>query len=455
MRLRIRHRLALVCAALVAAMIVGLGAIVYLRLEADIMGAVDDELRTRAGELVVGADPGDLVVTRTDVGDIFAQRLGRDGRVLATSPGLPGPALPAATLATLDGELVVESIVVTADESILARMLARPATDGSVVVAGVTVDDQRAALSTLVFELVVALPVAMLLAAAVGWVVAGAALRPVERMRLEAEAISAAEPDRRLPVSAARDELAALGVSLNRMLERLQEAAERERRFVDDASHELRTPLANLRAELELALARARTQEELVASLRSASEETDRLTRLAQDLLVLARSDGGRLPIRRERLDVASLARETVDSFAGRVAGLGITLEAPVGGEVVASLDPARVRQALANLIDNGLRHAPPGGRVMVAVDESPSTISVRVADSGDGFPPAFLPRAFEPFSRADGSRSRSAGGAGLGLAIVRAIAEAHGGTAEARNRSEGGAEVVVRLPREAPSSSS
>jgi heavy metal sensor kinase len=454
-QLKIRHRLALVCAALVAALIVALGAIVYLRLEADMMGAVDDELRTRAEALVAGRDVGNLAVSPTDVGDIFAQRLGRDGRLLETSPGLLGPVLPAAGLATLDGPLVVESLVPTAGEAILARMLALPAPDGTVVIAGVTVDDQRMALATLLFQLIVALPVAMLLAAAVGWIVAGAALRPIERMRLEAEAISAAEPERRLPVPLARDELAALGVSLNRMLERLQVAAERERRFVDDASHELRTPLANLKAELDLALAKPRSEDELVASLRSAAEETDRLTRLAQDLLVLARSGGGRLPIRREEVDVGTLVRETVDSFAGRVAGLGMSLEAAVADGVTASLDRERVRQALANLIDNGLRHASPAGRVSVTVEDAPSAVTLRVADSGDGFPVSFLPSAFEPFSRADGARSRSAGGAGLGLAIVRSIVEAHGGAVEARNRPEGGAEVLLRLPRDAVSSSS
>jgi signal transduction histidine kinase len=337
--------------------------------------------------------------------------------------------------------------VPTTGEQVLARLLALPAPDDTVVITGVTIDDQRAALGTLLLELGLALPVAVILAGGVGWVVAGAALRPVEQMRVEAEAISGSEPDRRLPVPMARDELSALGTSLNRMLDRLQAAVEHERRFVDDASHELRTPLANLKAELDLALRRSRTDEELLATLRSAAEETERLARLAEDLLVIARAEGGRLPIRREEVDVGRLLQETADSFAIRVAGLGLVLEITVAHTVIARLDPDRVRQAVGNLIDNGLRHTPAGGRVSMTLDEGPRGVTIGVADSGAGFPPAFLQHAFEPFTRSDAARSRSGGGAGLGLAIVRAVAEAHGGTVEARNVPGSGAEVALYFP--------
>jgi heavy metal sensor kinase len=433
---------------LVAALIVALGAVVYLRLESDLIGAVDDELLTRAEALVAANGDPNLAVSTTDVGDIFAQRVRRDGRVAAGSPGFAAAALlPAADLETLERPRVVETVVPTTDEPVLARLLAMPAPDGTVVIVGVSFDDQRAALGTLLLELALALPVAVALAGAVGWLVAGAALRPVERIRVEAEAISGSEPDRRLPVPRTRDELSALGASLNRMLDRYQAAVERERRFVDDASHELRTPLANLKAELELALRRSRTEAELISALRSAGEETDRLTRLAEDLLVLARADGGRLPIRREEVDLGRLVREIVESFSGRVASLGVILEASVREHVTGTVDPARVRQAVGNLIDNSLRHTPSGGRVTVTVARGPAGITISVADSGEGFPPAFLPHAFEPFTRADAARSRSDGGAGLGLAIARAVAEAHGGTLEARNLPRSGAEVALRVP--------
>ncbi len=447
MTLPIRVRLALVCAGLVAALIVALGSVVYLRLEADLFQAVDDELRTRAEDLLDQEDIPDLEISPTDVGDVFAQRVSRDGRVLATTPGIDTQPLPVGDLATLEEERIVDADLPTPEEVVPVRLLALPAPDGTVVIAGVTIDDQRSALATLLGQLVFALPVAAVLAGGVGWLVAAAALRPVERMRLRAEAITGSALHGRLPVPGTRDELQALGLSLNRMLERLQAAVERERRFVDDASHELRTPLANLKAELELALRRSRTEAELKAAIHSATEETDRLTRLAEDLLVLARADGGRLPIRREDVDVRRLVEQTVDSFTGRAAASGVRLETSGPESLPAAVDPSRLRQAVGNLVDNSIRHSSPSGLVTVALASEHEGIEISVADSGEGFPIDFLPRAFLPFSRADAGRSRSDGGAGLGLAIVRAVAEAHGGTAEARNRSGGGGEVVIRLP--------
>jgi two-component system, OmpR family, sensor kinase len=266
-------------------------------------------------------------------------------------------------------------------------------------------------------------------------------------MRAEAAAISASEPGRRLPPSGTGDELARLGETLNGMLDRLEQALDRERRFVDEASHELRTPLANLRTELDLALRRSRTREELEGALRSAAEETDRLARLAEDLLVLARADRGRVPVRRESTDVAQLVAGAVDAFGARAAEEGVSVETRVPEGIRASVDPVRIGQALGNLLDNALRHTPPGGRVTVEVDRADGALSFEVRDTGEGFPAEFLPGAFEPFARPDLSRSRRDGGAGLGLAIVLAVAQAHGGSAEISSGPEGGASVTVRIP--------
>jgi len=449
MALPIRARLALVCGALVGGLVFGLAAIVYLRLEADLRAAADDVLLARSEALA--EEPWDgsvLVVGPSDAGDVFAQVLTRDGTIVATTPGLAvGPVVAAEELQALNQPRYRDAVVTTADEPVVARILELPAADGRVVVVGVAFDDQREALNRLLILFGLAGPAVVVLAGAVGWLVAGAALRPVERMRVESEAISGSEPGRRLPVPARRDEVAALGGSLNRMLGRLEAAVERERRFVADASHELRTPLANLKAELDLALRRARSPSELIDALRSASEETDRLSHLADDLLLLASADGGRLPMRREDVDVAGLVRETVESSSGRASSLGVTLMASGEDGVRARLDADRVRQAVANLIDNALRQTPKGGRVTVDVSSTAATLSIVVADTGEGFPVSFLPHAFEAFARADASRTRPTGGAGLGLAIVWAVAESHGGTVEARNRDEGGAIVVMRIP--------
>ena len=446
--LTIRARLALVCAALVGAMVVGLGAIVYLRLEADLRAAADDGLVTRAEELISQPVTGDTIdIGPSDVGDIFAQIMSADGRVVATTPGLEGDVLAPSDLATTSGESIRETVVQAGGEPLLSRVLAARQADGTILILGVAFDDQREALDRLLGLLVVVAPLAAALAAMVGWVVAAAALRPVERMRRESEAISGSEPSRRLEVPATRDELAELGASLNRMLDRLEAALLRERRFVDDASHELRTPLANLKVELELALRRSRTPDELQAALRSAAVETDRLTSLAEDLLVLARAADGRLPIRREEIDLGPLVGDVTRRFAGRAEARGITMETSVDRDGTARVDEARVRQALGNLIENALVHTPPGGRITVGLTHADGSVSIAVADTGAGFPVGFVEHAFEPFSRADAARSPDGGGTGLGLAIVRVVAEGHGGSVEARNNPGGGATVELTLP--------
>ncbi len=243
---------------------------------------------------------------------------------------------------------------------------------------------------------------------------AGAALRPVERMRREADAISASEPDRRLQVPPTGDELARLAKTLNSMLGRLQEAIERERRFVDDASHELRTPLGTLKAELDISLSRARSHEELEAVLRRASADTDRLARLAEDLLVLSRAQGGRLPVHCISVSLAQVLGEACDAHRRAAADAGVSLSLDAPAEEV-RLDPARLRQAVENLLDNAIRHTPEGGEILVTAVRSDGRVRLRVEDSGPGFPEGFLDQAFEPFTRGDGPTGYREG-AGLGF---------------------------------------
>jgi heavy metal sensor kinase len=443
----IRARLTLVSGALMAAVLVALGAFVFLRVQAQLIEAVDGGLRSRADVLLARIGEGGLIGggALVEGDEAFAQLLDADGRVVQASDGLAEGPLVAPE--ELGGATLLERGVSTVEEVVPGRLLVVPATESRWLVVGASLEDQQEALAELLSQLLIGGPVAVVLACLAGWVVAGAALRPVERLRVEAEAISGSEAGRRLAVPPTGDELARLGHSLNRMLGRLEEAVERERRFVGDASHELRTPLANLKAELELALRRARTQDELTAALRSAAEETDRLASLAEDLLVLARAQGGRLPIRREEVDLTRLVRDTIASFAVRASEVGVALEASAEDGVRAELDGARLRQAIGNLVDNALRHTARGGAVRVELRREGDGVAVEVADTGSGFDPGFLERAFEPLSRADEARSRAHGGAGLGLAIVRAVADAHGGSVQATNHPSGGAAVVVRLP--------
>ena len=249
----------------------------------------------------------------------------------------------------------------------------------------------------------------------------------------------------RLPLPPGDDELARLGVTLNDMIERLEAAVRRERAFVADASHELRTPLALLRAELELALRHPRSREELEAAIVSAGEETDRLIRLAEDLLVLARAQDGKLPLRVEDVRVAELLGRTVARFDAE--SLGRTVDVQDADGLVVRGDPDRLEQAVGCLLDNALRHG--RGDVDVRASRQGSRLEVHVVDQGPGFSEDFLPVAFERFSRED--QARTGEGAGLGLTLAKAIAELHGGTAHAANREGGGADAWLALPLDVP----
>jgi signal transduction histidine kinase len=225
------------------------------------------------------------------------------------------------------------------------------------------------------------------------------------------------------------------------MLARLEGALERERALVSNASHELRTPLALLKTEIELALDEPDSAPALAAALRSAGEETDRLAQLADDLLLLASVDAGKLPLRRSRVSIPDLLDSIATRFHRRAAAAGRTIEVTSPGDLVALVDRRRFEQALGNLVENALRYG--SGMVRLEASRGPGGLTLHVTDQGEGFPPQFLGLAFERFSRADGSRA----GTGLGLAIVAAIAHAHGGTATASNAATGGADIVLTIP--------
>jgi signal transduction histidine kinase len=226
------------------------------------------------------------------------------------------------------------------------------------------------------------------------------------------------------------------------MLDRLETALQRERAFVDDASHELRTPLAAHKAELELALRYGASNEELRVAIASAIEEADRLSQLAESLLVIARSDKGELNVRLELIEISDLFATMRDRLSDRAErdGRSLTFDDAARGTVEA--DRIRIEQALGNLVENALRHG--AGTVRVWSRATDGRVELHVSDEGRGFPPEFLPHAFERFRRAD--TARSGDGTGLGLAIVEAIAQSHGGSATARNANGGGADVWIEL---------
>jgi two-component system OmpR family sensor kinase len=450
-RLPIRLRLTLAFALAMALVLGAVGALLYARLADSLEEQLDESLRVRAAALsaLVLERGGDVTgPALTSEGDEdFAQVLGPDGSLIASSPSVAGG--PFVSKAEVEqaraGRYFLRRDDVAALDDEPARVLVAPIGVRFLVV-GASLEDREEALEGLVAELFVVGPIALALASVLGYLLAAAAFRPVEAMRSRAAEISTDRPGRRLPLPRARDEIHRLGETLNAMLSRLEAAFARERRFVADASHELRTPLALLRTELELALRRPRSARDLEDALRSAAEEVDRLSSLAEDLLVLARVDEGALPVRRSPIEAVELLDTVARRFAARAADEGRTLEVADAGDAPLAADRARLEQALGNLVDNALRYG--AGTIRLDARRHDGHVELRVGDEGPGFPPEFLPRAFERFTRADEARGR--GAAGLGLAIVDAIARAHGGTAEAANKPGTGALVWLTLPTEA-----
>jgi heavy metal sensor kinase len=451
-RVPIRLRVAAAFAIAMAVVLVASGWYLYTSLGDHLSHALDRELHVRADDLTaVVDDPDATLESATNVpfverGESYAELIAADGAVIESTGPLRGTSILNSVelrRAFRSSTMGTRATVPGLDEP--SRYLAVPVMRDDtryVLVVGATLENRAETLASLRDQLLIAGPVALLVATAAGYFLAGLSLRPVDSMRRRAASISAERPGERLPVPRTRDELERLGATLNEMLDRLEEALARERSFVADAGHELRTPLALVRTELELALRHSGSADELREAVQRSSQEVDRLAQLAEDLLLLARSHGGALPLRVEPLDAADLLMSVASRFEWRAqaAGRPIVISQPDGIRLQG--DKLRLEQALANLVDNALRYGE--GRVRISAHPAGAMVELHVADEGSGIPPEFLGRAFERFTRHDHGRPR--GGAGLGLAIVRAIAEAHGGSAHAAS-GETGADVWLAVP--------
>ncbi len=449
----LRLRLTLAFALSMAAVLAGLGGFLHARLGAELLRGIDLELRSRAGVIATALDhagplPIDAGRNVIDPDEAFAQVLDSAGAIVDASRSVrPRPLLPPAQLRKVAGPTFFTERVPGVDDT--ARLLAVPATAGGhsvTIVVGANLGDRNEALGRLQILLVTGTLAALLLASVIGWLVAGAALRPVERIRSEAAAISRSSPEQRLTVPDTGDELARLADTLNQLLSRQQEALDREQRFVDEASHELRTPLAILKAELDLAMSRPRSHAELAAAVSTAAGETDRLVTLAERLLVLARSRPGRHPLQRETISLRRFLDDSITPFRSQAVAVSsvVTVDAP---DEPVRIDPLRLRQAVHNLLDNALRHCE-GTSVVVTGRRDRDEVRISVADGGAGFPSAMLDREPSAFGHPSVNGSDPLPhGAGLGLAIVRTVAEAHGGRVAVTNPPTGGARVDLVIP--------
>lgn len=302
------------------------------------------------------------------------------------------------------------------------------------------VQDQLAA------SIYIGLPVLLLLAGIAGYVLMTGALKPVEEMIKAAEAYSFSDSQKRLPLIGTDPRLEALGLALNRMLDRLDAAYVHVSRFSADAAHELRTPLTIIRGELELVMGEANSSPEMERAISNALEEMNRLSGMVDSLITLSRMESLWGRHTHPRIALLPLAEETMEQMNLLAEEKNIVLRGPEGDAAVAVTgDRDRLKQVLVNLLDNAIKYTPEGGEVRVSVTASGHKAQIKVEDTGIGIDPAQHARIFDRFYRV--STDRGEAGAGLGLAIVRSICHAHGGTVTVESAAGRGSAFIVELP--------
>jgi len=450
-RLPIRAKLTLAYAAAIAVVLSGIGLFLYSNFKSGLDASLNTTLNARADDVAaVVRQEGVAGLRRHRAllvgGDLATQVLDPQGRVVfSTSSVDRGPLVsPARVRAARAGNLYI-------DRAERERFLVRRNPGGrSVLVVRASLEQRERALELLSGALLVGGGLTLIVAAFAGYALARAVVRPMEAMREAAAAISDVDPGARLPLPLAEDEVHRLGVTLNGMLERLEHARDREREFFSDASHELRTPLTILKTEVEIALRKENPPEALRAALRVAGAETDRLINLAEDLLLVARSDAGAMELDRHALPASTVIEGVERRFRVRARASGRELTVLAADDLTLDVDGPRIEQALSNLVENALRHG--SGGVGIVARASNGHAELHVLDDGPGVPPGFIPHAFERFSRA--RTGRTGDGTGLGLTIVQLIAQAHGGQAGIANRPSGGADAWLELPVRPPQQS-
>ncbi len=426
------------------------GAFAYHHLAAGLSDDLNRELRQRAQDLIIPVSQPHSSLAKLagsgfiERGESFAELVTPSGAVLQVTGTLGNtPLLSSAEAAqATDGTIFFDrSQAPGLNEP--ARLLATPVTRAgqrAILVVGDTRENGLEALRRVQNQLLLGLPLLLLVTSICGYLLAGAAFRPVEEMRRRAATMSGGRAGQRLPLPPGNDEVVRLGVTLNELLARVDATLERERAFVANASHELRTPLALLKTELELAVRRPRPVEDLTAAIVSAEDEVDRLIRLAEDLLLLAGADDSGLRIAPEEVDVAAFLSGIAVRFDHMATRHGRIVDVQPGAIHQVESDPQRLEQALLNLVSNALQHG--AGVVTLSCREVAGSVEFHVTDEGDGFSPEMLLHGFERFAHA-----RPTGGSGLGLSIVAAVARAHSGSAGVANRATGGSDVWIRLP--------
>jgi heavy metal sensor kinase len=461
-----RIRLTLTFAAVLAVAILVADIALYLALSRAETSAAADVLVSQASVIAGGIEDingkvqfgtGDLPTETQQGVAVDAAIVGPDGSVIQT----PGQALSASTLAGIAADARKQASAASPFDVRDSRGVARlvyaqrlPAGQGgpAVLIVSRSIGELQSALTQTIVFLAVLSVLIVLAGTLLAHRLAGNILEPVRRIASTARSLSQHELHRRVEVKVPPDELGELVETFNDMLARLEASFESLRRFTADASHELRSPLALMRSELEGTLARARTPAEYETVLRDLEAEVEHMARMVDQLLMLARADAGALQPAATNLDVADFLHETAARWRPMADRRHVQLDvdAPDSGSVAA--DPDLLRRVMDNLIDNATRHSPAGTAVQLTGAPTAGGWNIEVRDQGPGIPSAARAALFERFARVDDARARDGGGAGLGLALSRAIAESHGGSLQLVDPNGRGATFRLFLPR-SPSS--
>ncbi len=468
----LRFRMTLWYAGLLGAALLMFGATVYLRLERHLDEQMKESLirqaRTIGDEVLVNVAARGTQFAVTEIDESYEPEVNgryirvtrQDGSILYRSntprDGSFDPSLvPAATGNDRDG--YKSRFVSVGNRRLIIQGSRYDTAKGErfLIETGAPYEVIAAQLRSVRLALAFGIPVFLVVAAAGGLILVRHSLQPLRAITEQAERISSENISQRLPVARTGDEVERLSLSLNRMIERLEESIHHISRFSADVAHELRTPLTILRGELETMAAQGSRDVESLEMIGNSLEEIDRLSRIVDQLLIISRLDAGQAGMDRSRVNLAELATSTAEQMRLLADERGIVIRYSMEDKVTVLGDRLRLRQILVNLLDNAIKYTPEQGSVEVIVRAEAGKALLGVSDNGIGIAPEELPFIFDRFYRTDKARTRATGGTGLGLSIVKAIAAAHDGKVSITSCEGQGTTLWVELPlcEEAPDS--
>lgn len=456
----LRIRLALFAALLLCLIQIILGLLFYSLTASWLQNQVDEGLKSTAAQFLATMDDSEGLrddnlnfnTNLTPANQILQEQLFfirvidlQTGKIINTSTNYTLPV-------NLDENhtiLPYETVATSGDNSQNVRLytLSAPTAPNLAIQVGHSLKSVEQTQSQILRLLGIMLAATALLALGTGWVLADRALIPVNAITTTARDIGEHDLNRRIKIDLPNDELGRLAQTFNQMLDRIEEAFARQKRFTADAAHELRTPLSIMQTGIDVILGQTRTADQYRAAMENMGEEVQRLTQLTTYLLMLARVDDPNFALKRHPMDLSLLLNTVIDDISTAADQKHITIHRDISPNVTLSADENRLIQMVLNLLENAVKYTPEKGQITINLKSQPSAVTFTIADTGQGIPPEDLPHIFERFYRSDRARSRNQGGFGLGLAIAQQIVQLHKGTIQVSSQPGAGTQFIVTLP--------